>query len=388
MIMSCLALAIVTGACGKKGGPPQMPPVSVTLGQAVKMDAPVVISAFGNTEERMSIDIVPQVSGMLVKNFIKDGEVVKADQPLFQIDQRDYDARVKQVEGMVKADKANLELAKITLERNRPLFEKKLISNENFDTIRTKLESIEAQLQMDEAALAQAKLGLERCTIKAPIAGVCSKRYLDEGNLAAAGMTRLTNLRSYDPIRVAFSVSEQYLPAIRNGMAAGKVKIDIVPRGDTNSYAGTLEFVDNAVNPMTGTILLRGEVPNSDLKLWANQFVNVSIFAGVVPDAVMVPESSVQLGKQGSYLFAVNKDSKAEMRIVKTGIRYNNLLQIVEGVEENEPVIALGQFMVYPGAKVMDLAKMPPPGAAMPGKEGAANPANAPAEKKAEPEKK
>jgi len=382
--MISLALAIVTGACGKKGEPPQMPPVSVTLGKAVKIDAPVIISAFGNTEERMSIDIVPQVSGILVKNFIKDGDTVKADQPLFQIDPRDYDARVKQGEGMVKADKANLELAKITLERNKPLFEKKLISTENFDTIRTKVESIEAQLQMDEAALAQARLNLERCTIKAPIDGVCSKRYLDEGNLASAGMTRLTNLRSYDPIRVAFSVSEQYLPAIRSGMAAGKVKIEITPRGDTNSYAGTLEFVDNAVNPSTGTILLRGEVPNPDKKLWANQFADVRIFASMIPDAVMVPEGSIQYGKYGPFLFAVKmenrkdkdgKDTKvalADMRMVKIGVRYNNLVQIVHGVSAGEPIVVLGQFMLYPGASVMDLAmmaKMAKQGAGMQGKE-------------------
>jgi len=362
MIMACLALALVLGACAKKGGPPQMPPVSVTLGQALKMDAPVIITAFGNTEERVSIDIVPQVSGILQKVLIKDGAVVKTGQPLFQIDPSDYKARVKQAEGMVKADKANLELARITLERNKPLFEKKLISSENFDTIKTKLQSIEAQLQMDEAALETAKLSLTRCTIKAPVDGVCSKRYMDEGNLAAAGMSRLTNIRSYDPIRVAFSVSEQYLPAIRDAMGKGNIKIEITPRGDSNSYTGTLEFVDNAVSQMTGTILMRGEVPNPDLRLWANQFVDVRIHASVVPGAVMVPEGAVQFGKRGPYLFAVTKEGKADLRLVKIGVRHGELMQIVEGVLEGEPIVVLGQFMLYPGATVMDLSKMPKEG--------------------------
>lgn len=358
IVMSCGVLALAMSACGKKGGPPQMPPVSVTLGKSVKMDAPIIISAFGNTEERISIDVIPQVSGLLLKNLIKDGEVVKVGQPLFEIDPSDYAARVRQGEGMVKADKSNLELARITLERNKPLFEKKLISTENYDTIRTKVESIEAQLQMDEATLEQAKLSLARCSIKATIDGICSKRYVDEGNLVAAGASRLTNIRSYDPIRVAFSVSEQYLPVIRKAMGEGKVAIEITPRGDTNSYAGTLEFVDNAVNSMTGTILLRGEVSNKDLKIWANQFADVRIVAGVVPGAIMVPEGAVQLGKRGPYLFAVTKESKADMRPVKTGVRFNDLIQIVEGVAADEPVVVLGQFMLYPGATVMDLSKM------------------------------
>jgi RND family efflux transporter MFP subunit len=386
-IAACAALAVFAGACGKKGGPSQAPPVSVVIGQAVKMDTPIIITAFGNTEDRVSIDIIPQVSGILQKIFIKDGEIVKTGQQLFLIDQSDYKARVKQAEGLVKADRANLELARITLERNKPLLDKNLISKENFDTIKTKVQAIEAQLQMDEGALEAAKLSLTRCTIKAPVDGVCSKRYMDEGNLVSAGMSRLTNIRSYDPIRVAFSVSEQYLPAIRSGMEAGKVKIEITPRGETNSYTGTLEFMDNAVNPATGTILLRGEVPNPNLKLWANQFVDVSIHVSVVPGAVMVPEGAVQFGKNGPYLFAVkmenrkDKDGKetkvpvADMRLVKTGVRYNNLIQVLGGVDAGEPIVVLGQFMLYPGAVVMDLSKMPKgpaagPGGAMAGKQG------------------
>lgn len=363
-ITLCVGLTLTLNACGKKGGPHAMPPMSVTIGTAIKMDTPIVINTFGNTEDKISVDVVPQVSGMLVKNLIKDGDTVTAGQPLFIIDTCDYAARVKQVEGMVNADKANFELARVTMERNKPLLDKNLISQENFDTIKTKASAIEAQLQMDSALLEQANINLSRCTITSTVAGVCSKIYVDEGNLVAAGMTRLTNIRSYDPIRVAFSVSDQYLPAIRQSMAEGKVKIEVTPRGSANSYAGTLEFVDNAVNPATGTILLRGEVPNPDLKLWANQFVDVRIIAGIITNAVMIPESAVQFGKLGPYLFAVTKENKADLRQIKIGVRYNNLLQVIEGVSADEQIVALGQFMLYPGATVMDLSKMPPAGAA------------------------
>ena len=361
----CGALALSGAGCGKpQGGPPQRPPVSVKLAPALKMDAPVIIAAFGNTDDRLSVDIVPQVSGMLLKTFIQDGAVVTNGQPLFQIDPSDYATRVQQVEGMVAADRANLSLTRTTLERNRPLLEKKLLSQEDFDTLKTRSDAIAAQLQTDEATLEQARLNLARCLITAPLAGVCSKRMLDDGNLAAAGVTRLTNIRSYDPINVEFSVSEEHLPMLRRAMAEGPVRMELLPRGDTNRYPGTVEFLDNAVNPLTGTILLRGQAPNPNLKLWAKQFVEVTVFAGLVRDAVMVPEGAVQIGKQGAYLFAVSKDNLAAMRPVQTGVRYNNLVQIVGEVAPGEDVVVLGQLMLYPGAAVMDMSRLPPAGAA------------------------
>ena len=248
----CGALALSGAGCGKpQGGPPQRPPVSVKLAPALKMDAPVIIAAFGNTDDRLSVDIVPQVSGMLVKTFIQDGAVVTNGQPLFQIDPSDYATRVQQVEGGLAADRANLALTRTTLERNRPLLEKKLLSQEDFDTLKTRSDAIAAQLQTDEATLEQARLNLARCLITAPLAGVCSKRMLDDGNLAAAGVTRLTNIRSYDPINVEFSVSEEHLPMLRRAMAEGPVRMELLPRGDTNRYPGTVAFLDNAVNPLT-----------------------------------------------------------------------------------------------------------------------------------------
>jgi multidrug efflux system membrane fusion protein len=363
-------LALMTSACGKRGGPPQHPQVAVQTAPALKMDTPVIIHTFGNTKDRVSVDIVPQVSGKLAQTFIRDGAVVTNGQPLFLIDPSDYAARVRQVEGAVAVDRANAKLSRITLERNQPLLEKQLISTEDFDTLKTRVDAAEAQLQADEAALELANLNLSRCTITANVAGVCSKRYVDDGNLVAAGQTRLTNIRSYDPMLVDFSVSEQYLPSIRRALAEGQAQIEITPRGDTNVYTGTLDFVDNAVNPMNGTILLRGQVPNPDLKIWAQQFTEVSIYVDTVHEAVMVPEGAVQFGKQGPYLFVVSKEGKAELRIVKVGVRYNNLLQVVEGVTPDENVVVLGQLMLYPGAQVVDMSHMPAGGGAPAGAGG------------------
>jgi multidrug efflux system membrane fusion protein len=175
-------------------------------------------------------------------------------------------------------------------------------------------------------------------------------------------MSRLTNIRNYDPMRLECSVSEQYLPAVRSAMEAGVVNVTVTSRGDTNSYPGTLLFMDNAVNPAAGTILLRGVVPNPEMKLWANQFVDVKIIVAMQSGAVMVPESAVMLGKTSPYLYVVSGDQKAELRLVKTGVRHNNRVQIVEGVAGGETVVSVGQLKLYPGATVIDASKLPAAG--------------------------
>lgn len=355
-------LVLGTSACGKKGAPPPRPPAIVKLATAIKTNSPIAVAAYGTVLDRESVDIVPQVSGILQAILVEEGAVVTNGQALFQIDPRDYQARVQQAEGMVAADQSTLDQARSTLQRNQPLLEKRLISPDNFDALKTRVAALEAQIKMDQAGLDQARLNLARCTIVAPLAGVCSKRYLDAGNLVTAGITRLTNIRSYDPLRLECAVSEQYLVGIRAALAAGPVAVMVSPRGDTQTYPGTLTFLDNAVNTTSGTILLRGQVPNAGMKLWANQFVDVRITIGSIPDAVMVPESAVQFGKNGPYLYVAGQDQKAALRPVKTGLRDNDWIQITEGVAAGETVVALGQLTLYPGALVMDAAKLPPAG--------------------------
>jgi len=361
-VLSIITLLLLTSSCGKKqeAGPPSAPPVVVLMTPALEVNTHVVISTYGNTQDKESVDIVPQVSGQLMSILFEEGAIVTNGQPLFQIDPRDYQTRVQQAEGMIAADKAALELARTTIGRNQPLLEKRLISQELFDTIKNKVTSLEAQLAIDQAALEQAKLNLSRCTLVSPIDGICSKRIVDAGNLVAAGMTRLTNVRNYSPLRLECTVSEQYLPQVRKALSAGPIQVEVTPPGDTNHYTGTLSFIDNAVDALTGSILLRGEVPNPARALWAKQFVNIDIIVTQIPNAVMVPESSVQFGKNGPYLYVANSNSVSELRPVKIGVRHDNLLQITEGVHAGESVIASGLMMMRPGATVMDAAKMQP----------------------------
>ena len=358
LFAACGVLVLFAGACAKKQqGPPPARSMAVQAAPAVRLDVPVLIEAFGVTEDRLSVDVAAQVSGTLMKTLIRDGAVVTNGQVLFQIDARDYETRVRQGEGLVAADRANLELSRELLERNQTLKEKQLIAQTDFDVLQTRVKATQAQLEVHEAALAEARLSASRCTITAPMDGICSRRLIDDGNLVAAGQTRLINIRSYDPISVTFSVSEDYLAILRQALARGPVRLEIQPRGETNRYPGVVTFLDNTVSTQTGTIQLRGEAPNPELKLWAGQFSEVRLFAGEVKEAVMVPEGAVQLGKMGPYLFVVTKDGTADLRPVRTGVRHAGLVQVIGGVEPGESVVVLGQLMLFPGAPVMDLSQ-------------------------------
>jgi len=352
--MAFAAFAVLAVCSCTRRGPGQAPrpaaPVQVAV--AIATDAPVVVTAFGVAYEQASVDIVPQVSGLLKKRLITDGAVITNGQVLFEIEQAEYAAKVRQAEGAVAADDAELALRRLSLERTRKLHEQKLVAPEVFDTMKARVDAGEAQLRMDTASLEQANIMLARCTIAAPLDGMCSKCYVDEGNLVEENKTKLTNIRSYDPIRVEMSVSEGHMPVLRRALGSGPVPIEVQPRGDTNRYAGTLVFMDNAVNEDTGTILLRGLVRNPGRLLWARQFVDVRILAGVVSNAVMVPEAAVQFGKSGPYVFAATDGGTVEMRPTPTGVRHGGLIQAFSGVEAGERVVVLGQLQLSPGAAV------------------------------------
>ena len=352
VIGAAVAALVVCGCTRRAPGPVARPPAPVRIAVAIMTNEPLVVAGFGTAGDQASVDVVPQVTGMLKKRLITDGAVVTNGQVLFEIEQAEYAAKVRQAEGTVAADEAQLALSQLSLARNKKLFEEKLVAPEVYDAVKTKVDAGEAQIRIDQAALDQARITLARCTIAAPLDGVCSKCYVDEGNLVELNKTKLTNIRSYDPIRVELSVSEENLPLVRRAFGSGPVPIEVQPRGDANTYVGTLVFMDNAVNTDLGTILLRGLVPNPNRALWAQQFVDVRIMVGVVNNAVMVPETAVQFGKSGPYVYVVNETATAEMRPTPTGLRQDGLIQVLSGVAAGEQVVVLGQLQVVPGGAV------------------------------------
>lgn len=333
-------------------------PVPVTMGKAGKQDVPVYVGSFGTLSSPESADIKSQVTGKILEVNYKQGTEVAAGDLLFTIDPKEFKAEVNKAEAQLADDKARLELQKELLVRNRPMHEKKLISDQDYDQIKTQVASLEARVELDKAELTLARINLDYCYIKSPIDGLAGKRQVDLGNIVSANTgPTLVNVKTIDRLYVDFTLPEKDLPKVRKAMSEGTLNVEVTPVGEEDSpKTGELEFIDNSVNVETGTIYLRAIVKNDDRSLWPGQFATVRLYLWTEKDVVTVPYEAVQLGKKGYYVFVIKGDT-AELRSVTVGEQEKDYIVIEKGVEEGETVATSGQIGLSPGATVFDSSK-------------------------------
>lgn len=350
----------IVKSCGRKPPEKKIPPKIVKAAKAGQQDADIFIEAFGNLYSPSDVNIKSQVTGEMKEVHFKDGDIVKKGDMLFTIDPSSYKATLDKAEAQLIQDLANLKLNKDTLERNRKLLAKELISQQNFEQYETNVTASEAMIKLDNANIDLAKINLAYCYIAAPTDGVCGKRQVDPGNIVTAnnGPT-LVNIKTVDPLYVDFTIPERNLDNVRDAMAKGQLKVIIaVERAneEANSREGTLHFVDNSVDNTTGTILLRASVPNADTRLWSGQFVNVKLVLRVEKDAVLIPYEAVQVGQdQGvlyDYVFVVTPGNTAEIRKITSGSKVDDHIIVEKGVKAGEYVVTAGQMGLRPGAAV------------------------------------
>jgi len=362
VIFICVVLAgflLLKGLFRKK---PQgeVPPRLVETAVSFEADAPVYLETFGNLYSLNDVDIKSQVAGQIKEiNFTEGTEVKKADL-LFTIDPSPFQAELDKARAALSQDLADLKLKKLTFERNKVLFKKQLISKQDFDKYSADLASAEAQVNLDAANIDLAKINLDYCYIRSPVDGLTGKRQVDLGNIVKAneGPT-LVNIKTINELYVDFTVTEADLGKVRSAMKNGALKVEIYSDASPETtHSGILSLLDNAVDNTTGTFLLRAIVPNKERELWAGQFVKVRLILGIEKNAIHVSYDAVQLGQNGSYLFTVTPDNKADLRMVKTGNRQQDSIIIEEGVKIGEKVVTSGQMGLSPGASVMDIAQL------------------------------
>ncbi len=332
-------------------------PVQTAL--ATKKDVPIYIDSFGNLKELYNVDIKSQVTGEIKQVHFTEGDSVKKDDLLFTIDPEQYRAAMIQVQSALAGSMADLGLKEDILERNKPLFEKQLVSEQVFDNYQTDVATALAQVEANKASLKSAQLNLEYCLIQAPINGITGKVQVDAGNLVIANSgPTLVNIKTIDPLYIDFTIPERMLPKLKESMTQGQLKVEIRVEDDGNGpYEGVLNFVDNTVDDATGTVSLRATVPNENFNLWPGQFVQVRLILKTEEGAVVVPYESVQLGQKGEYLFAVTSKNTAELRSVETGTRDGDFIAIEKGVKEGERIVTVGQMGLSPGVPIIDTAK-------------------------------
>lgn len=364
LLAAALALAAAVPGCGgndsqakPKAGPGV--PVPVLVAAAETRTVPLRLGAVGNVETQSSVAIRSRVDGQIVKVHFKDGDDVAEGQPLFQIDPRPFEAQLRQAEANLLKDQAQLDYARGQETRYQDLLAKGFVSKEAYAQVRATLDSAQAAVAADGAAIESAKLQLQYATLRAPISGRAGKVLVTEGNVVKANETPpLVVINQLAPIYVSFAVAEQHGPAIRAAMRERRLPVSVAVAEKT--VTGELAFVDNAVDPTTGTLKLRARFANKEHLLWPGDFVEAALVLGEQAGALVVPSAAVQSGPKGSYVFVVKADDTVDLRPVKVARSEGGEAVIAEGLTAGERVVTDGASRLTRGARV---SIAPPKGA-------------------------
>ncbi len=326
----------------------------VLVAKVEEKTVPVELKAIGNAEAYATVAIKARIGGQLVKVNFKEGQDVQQGDLLFVIDPRPYEGALRQAEANLARDRALANKAKADARRYAELIRKEFVSQQEYDQARATSESLAATVKADEVAVGNAKLQLSYCYIHAPISSRTGNLKADLGNLIKADAdTSMVILNQIQPIYVSFSVPEQYLPLIKKYMAQGPVKVEaVLGRDEKHPEEGVLTFINNTVDPATGTILLKATFPNQEKRLWPGLFVNVVVELTNQPSALVVPSQAIQTGQEGQFVFVVTADLQAETRPVKVERSLNGEVIVQEGLKPGETVVTDGQLRLVPGAKV------------------------------------
>jgi membrane fusion protein, multidrug efflux system len=333
---------------------PKGPPaVQVTVAPAVQQAMPIRVAAIGNVEAYQTVAVKARVDGQIVAVNFREGQSVAKGEVLFRIDPRPYEAALRQAEANALRDRAARDQARSQAKRYQELLDKNFISKEAYAQIRTNAETAEATAKASQAALENSRLNLEYCTIYSPLDGYVGKVLLQAGNMVRANdVNPLVVINQVRPIYVNFAIPEQNLPDVRKYQAQAPLPVDVVPTDPgTPSANGELIFIDNAVDPSTGTIRLRAQFENTDATLWPGQFVNVRVQLYEKPDAIVVPSAALQTGPEGQYVYIVGDDLVADVRKVSVE-RTEGDRAIVSGLKQGERVVTRGQLRLGPKTRV------------------------------------
>ena len=330
-------------------------PVKIAVAQ--QKDIPIYVDSFGKIYSGTNVDVKSQVSGQIAKSYVKSGSPVKKGDLLYVIDPSTYQAQYDQATAALEQDQSVLKFKQDTLARNKKLYEDGLISKQDYESLGTDVDSLQAKIKLDQAAQKDAKINLDRCYIHAPISGILGDSQLDPGNIVSAGSDQvLVNIQRIENVAVHFTIPEQDLGSVQQVMKTGELDVEYLPEGnEDNVYKGHVTFVDNQVDHSTGTVMLHADLDNADKKLWSGQFGKVHLILKIDKGAVIVPDEAVQLGQKGSYLFTVDDNNKAHLKFVKTAEEYQGYTVVTDGLKVGDKVVTSGQMALSDGSTVQEI---------------------------------
>ncbi|MEO7392664.1 MAG: efflux RND transporter periplasmic adaptor subunit [Ramlibacter sp.] len=342
------------GRAGAGGGGGRGPATTVGVAVAEKTDIPVIIDALGTVVPQATVRVRPQVSGVLQQVLYKEGQTVRKGELLAVIDPRQFEMSLQQSLGQRMKDEAQMQAARVTLERYRTLLQQDSIARQEVDTQAALVQQLEAAVTIAKANEGTARLNLGYTRIVAPIAGRVGLRTVDVGNVVgtsdANGVALITQI---SPIDVEFAVPQDQAAALQQNTGAF-MEVKAFDRTRTNVLdIGTFGSLDNQIDTQTGTVRAKARFNNTKLTMFPSQFVNVQLNVRTLKDAVIVPVSALRHGATGDFVFVLKEDRTVSQRPVKAGVATADKVQIVSGLQLGERVITEGADRLRDGSRVI-----------------------------------
>jgi len=354
--LSCGLLAaaclFIPGCKGQKAAPP--PTTPVTVDSAAIRPEPLSLKVVGVVEPMETVSIKAQVGGVITQVGFTEGQDVRMGQLLLRIDPRPFQASLDAARAQLARDKAQAANAEIQATRYADLVKKDYVTREQADAARTQAEMFKATVQVDEASVEQARLNLAYTSVTAPISGRTGSLLVKRGNVVKANDAALVVINQMHPIRVNFAIPASQLPLVQKYAGQSKLEVHVKParNNDGPEIKGELSFLDNAVDPGSGTVDLKAEFSNKEGLLWPGQFMDTELILTVEPNALTVPGTAVVTGQEGTFAYVIGPGNKAEKRPIRVNRVLDNLAVIDEGLKAGEIVVTDGQMRLMPGATV------------------------------------
>jgi multidrug efflux system membrane fusion protein len=340
---------------GRQGGPGgRGPATTVGIAIAERMEIPVVVDALGTVVPQASVRVRPQVSGVLQSVLYKEGQMVRKGELLAVIDPRQFEMSVQQASGQRLRDEAQLQAARVTLERFRTLLQQDSIARQEVDTQAALVKQLEAAVVISKANEGTARLNLGYTRIVAPIAGRVGLRVVDVGNVVSTGDANgVALITQLTPIDVEFAIPQDQAVALQQN-AGAFMEVKAFDRTRTTVLdTGVFASLDNQIDTQTGTVRAKARFNNARQALFPSQFVNVQLNMKTIRDAVVVPVAAVRQGPAGVYVFVLNDDRTVSQRMVTRGISTVDKVQIATGLQIGERVITEGADRLRDGSRVV-----------------------------------
>ncbi|MCP4261731.1 MAG: efflux RND transporter periplasmic adaptor subunit [Planctomycetes bacterium] len=359
LVLGCIAFSLLVGC--KKTPPVQPKPPEVTVEEPVTREVRRYHDFTGNTEAIESVDIRARVQGFLEEIHFKDGDDVKEGDVLFTIEQDAFNASVAQSEAVLESKKAQLERAEADLARVEKVVDSGAVSEQEVDLKRADRNVAKAAVAQAKASLDETKLQLSYTIVKSPVTGRISRTFVDAGNLVGQGdQVLLTRVVRFDPMYVYSNISERLLiEFLKKTGDSGRqrrtenVKLFVSLADEENfPHEGVLNFIDNTLDAETGTVQIRGELPNKERLLYPGMFVRIRVPSLEETEALLVKEVAIGTDLGGKYVLVLKDQNIVERRYIKTGLLFDDMRVVEDGIKAGEPYIVNGLQRARPGRPV------------------------------------